>query len=208
MRLHRSVARALQYWLFFEFGPGRPGSDMTISALAAGVAVAGLAIQTFSYGPGRLPVPKGRLASPRARRGAAGELGAAALRRRSLFQGNARFDIRARLPRLRNPVLPRRSGRSDRAGGAPRHGREPADPFAAADRRRSRQRQSQAQQYGEGLEGGGPPVGDRRRFQRAHAARLHPAPDGALARRHRHRLRAADRVAARTRSPPRSNARS
>ncbi len=97
--------------------------------------------------------------------------------------------------------------RPDRPAGPRRDRGAPRASRAAAHRRRPRQRQSQAQQRGEGLEGGPPRLGDHRRLQRADAARLHPAAAGPLAPRHRHRLRAADRLAARNRSAPRSNAR-
>ena len=85
-----------------------------------------------------------------------------------------------------SPTLP--IHRPDRTPG---HRRASRDSLPAAHRRRSRQRQSQAQQYRQGLESGAAGVDCHRRFQRAHAARLYPAADEALARRHRHRLCAA-----------------
>ncbi len=123
MRLHRSVARARQYRHSFDSRRAGRGSEMTISALAAGVAASGLALQTFSAGLAAFRCRRGRsrLAAP------AGAPPVSLVQPlcgvEAFSQGNARLDIRARLSRLRNPVLPRRPRRPDRAAGAPRHRR-------------------------------------------------------------------------------------
>ena len=180
---------------------------MTISALAAGVAVAGLAIHTFSAGlaafrcrrdasrrPAPADAPPVSLVQPLC--------GVEAFSKETLASIFALdypdYEILFCLADPADPIAPivRRAMAA-----------QPEHPVAAADRRRPRQRQSQAQQCRQRLEGGGAPLGDRRRFQCADAARLYPAADGALARRHRHRLRAADRSRDPKSSPPKSNAR-
>ena len=206
IRLHRSVARPPQYGVTRPCDSGSL-SPMTIGALAAGICATSAGIHGLSAA----------LAAPRCRRRSGRPMpppkDAPALQSSSRCAASRRFRARRCARSSRSTIPATRSSSASPSGDDPIaplvRGAIAANPQSAgapADRRRPDQRQSQTQQCRQGMEGGALRVGDHRRFQCADADRLHSALAGALALRHRHRLRAADRLATRSRSPPRSNA--
>ncbi len=175
MSLHRSVARSPAILLALD-SRIEYNTLMTISALAAGICVSAGGVHALSVAPRRSRVARGAAATCRPPKDAPPvSIVQPLCGVESVLARDAALDLRPRLSRLRDRVLPRQRRRSDRSAGARRDRGPSRAARAAADRRRPGQRQPQAQQRGQGLEGGAPRMGDHRRFQRADAARLYPA---------------------------------
>jgi hypothetical protein len=117
----------------------------------------------------------------------------AGLRRGPCSRGNAALDVRARLARLRDHLLLRKRDRSRRPAGRESDSGVPTSTGTTPHRRRSDQRQPQAQQPRQGLEGGRSPLDRDVRQQRPLAAGFPEASHGTLDSPHGPRLLAAGR---------------